>query len=148
MSAHGFFRHGLGDVPVFDDFAVLVEAEDVDDRFAALVRGVLAVDVDDNEGAFRHDALDVGVRLRVLLEEGTEGINKRLAAVGHARSVLDVGLGDVFFDRLVQLVLVEGEFVEGDDVFLVAREVVAGGKCQRCWRRKARRGEFFSSLFL
>jgi len=111
--------------------AVLVEAEDVNHRFAAFLRGVLAVDVDDNEGAFRHDALDVGVRLRVLLEEGAEGINERLAAVGHARIVLDVGLGDVFFDRLVQLVLVEGEFVEGDDVFLVAREVVAGGKCQR-----------------
>ena len=35
--------------------------------------------------------------------------------------------------------LVEGEFVEGDDVFLVAREVVAGGKCQRCGGEK--RGE-------
>ena len=148
MAAFGFFRHGLGDVPVLNDFAVVVEAEDVNHRFAAFLRGVLAVDVDDDQIVLRHDALDVGVRLRVLLEEGAEGINERLAAVGHARIVLDVGLGDVFFDRLVQLVLIEGEFVEGDDVFLVAREVVAGGKCQRCWRRKARRGEFFSSLFL
>ena len=133
---------------MFDDFAVLIQAEDVDDRFAAFFRRELAVDVDDNEVAFRHDALDVGARLRVFFEERRKGINECLAAVGHARIVLDVGLGDVFFDRLVQLVLVEGEFVEGDDVFLVAREVVAGGKCQRCWRRKARRGEFFSSLFL
>ena len=97
MSARRFFRYGLGDVPVFDDFAVLVEAEDVDDRFAALVRGVLAVDVDDNEVAFRHDALDVGARLRVFFEERRKGINECLAAVGHARIVLDVGLGDAYF---------------------------------------------------
>ena len=97
MAAFGFFRHGLGDVPVLNDFAVVVEAEDVNHRFAALVRGVLAVDVDDNEVAFRHDALDVGVRLRVLLEEGAEGINERLAAVGHARIVLDVGGSATYF---------------------------------------------------
>ena len=39
--------------------------------------------------------------------------------------------------------LVEGEFVEGDDVFLVAREVVAGGKCQRCGGEKRGEENFF-----
>ena len=91
MAAHGFFRHGLGDVPMFDDFAVLIQAEDVDDRFAAFFRRELAVDVDDNEVAFRHDVLDVGARLRVFFEERRKGINECLAAVGHARIVLDVG---------------------------------------------------------
>ena len=97
MAAFGFFRHGLGDVPVLNDFAVVVEAEDVNHRFAAFLRGVLAVDVDDDQIALRHDALDVGVRLRVLLEEGAEGINERLAAVGNTRIVLDVGGSATYF---------------------------------------------------
>ena len=90
MPAHGFFRHGLGDVPVFDDFPVFVQAEDVDDRFAAFVRRELAVDVDDDEVVSGNDALDVRVRLRVFFEERREDVDECLAAVGDAGVVLDV----------------------------------------------------------
>ena len=130
MPARRFFRHGLGDVPVFDDFPVFVQAEDVDDRFAAIVRRGLAVDVNDDQIPFGDDTLDVGARLRVFFEERREGVDECLAAVGDAGIVLDVRLGDVFGDRFFQFVLVKGEFVEGDDVFLVARKRV-GGKSQR-----------------
>ena len=34
MPAHCFFRYGLNHVPMFDDFTVAVEAENIDDRFA------------------------------------------------------------------------------------------------------------------
>ena len=66
----------------------------------------------------------------MFLEIRRKRIDERLAAVGNTRIVLDIGFCDVFCDRLIQLVLVEGEFVEGGDIFLVARERV-GGKSQR-----------------
>jgi len=105
MPAHGFFRHGLGDVPVFDDFAVLIQAEDVDDRFAAFVRRELAVDVDDDEVVFGNDALDVRVRLRVFFEERREGVDECLAAVktfaaSLAFTSLLAILPAIFFDLL------------------------------------------------
>ena len=105
MPARRFFRHGLGDVPVFEDFPVFVQTEDVDDRFAAFVRRELAVDVDDDEVVFGNDALDVRVRLRVFFEERREGVDECLAAVKtFAASLAFISLlailPAIFFDLL------------------------------------------------
>ena len=73
---------------MLNDFAVLIQAEDVDDRFAAIVRCGLAVDVNDDQIPFGDDALDGGARLRMFLEIRRKRIDERLAAVGNTRIVL------------------------------------------------------------
>ena len=148
MAAYRLLRNRLGDVPMFDDFAVGIEAENIDHRLAAVIRRALAVHMDDHQIALGDDALDGGARLRMFLEIRRKRIDERLAAVGNTRIVLDIGFCDVFCDRLIQLVLVEGELVEGGDIFLVARERV-GGKSQRgAGGKGGSEKDFFMELLL
>lgn len=62
MPAGGFFRHCLNHVPMFDDFTVTIEAENIDDRFAPVLGGVLAEDMHEHQIAFRRDAFHFGAR--------------------------------------------------------------------------------------
>ena len=62
MPAGGFFRYGLNHVPMFDDFTVAVEAENIDDRFAPGLGGDSAEDVHEHQIAFGCDAFHFGTR--------------------------------------------------------------------------------------
>lgn len=62
MPTHCFFRYGLNHVPMFDDFTVAVEAENIDDRFAPVLGGGLAEDMHEHQIAFRCDAFHFGAR--------------------------------------------------------------------------------------
>ena len=62
MPAGGFFRHCLNHVPMFDDFTVAVEAENIDDRFAPVLGGGLAEDMHEHQIAFRRNAFHCGAR--------------------------------------------------------------------------------------
>ena len=62
MPAGGFFRHCLNHVPMFDDFTVTIEAENIDDRFAPVLGGGLAEDVHEHQIAFRRDTFHFGAR--------------------------------------------------------------------------------------
>ncbi len=88
MAAYRLLWDGLGDVPVFDDFAVGIEAENIHHRLAAVIRRALAVHMDDHQISLGDDALDGGARLRMFLEIRRKRIDERLAAVGNTRIVL------------------------------------------------------------
>ena len=120
MPAGVFFRHCLNHVPMFDDFTVAVEAENIDDRFAPVLGGGLAEDMHEHQIAFRRDAFHFGARAGIFFQERSESVNKSLSAVGNARIVLDIGFADIFADGFLQFVLVEREVVEGKGVGFVA----------------------------
>ena len=120
MSADGFFGYGLNHVPMFDDFAVAVEAENIDYCLATVLGGGLAEDVHEHQIAFRCNAFHFGARARIFFQERSKGIDKGLSAVGNGRIVLDVGLTDIFADGFLKFVLVEREVVEGEGVGFVA----------------------------
>lgn len=120
MSAHCFFRYGLNHVPMFDDFPVAVEAENIDDRFAPVLGRGLAEDVHEHQIVFRRDTFHFGARAGIFFQERSESVDKGLSAVGNGRIVLDVGFADIFTDGFLQFVLVECEVVEGKGVGFVA----------------------------
>lgn len=119
MPAGGFFRHCLNHVPMFDDFTVAVEAENIDDRFAPVLGRGLAEDVHEHQIAFRRDAFHFGARAGIFFQERSEGVDKGLSAIGNGRIVLDVGFADIFADGFLQFVLIEREVVEDKGVGFV-----------------------------
>ena len=120
MPPHCFFRHCLNHVPMFDDFTVAVEAENIDNRFAPVLGGGLAEDMHEHQIVFRRDTFHFGARAGIFFQERSESVNKSLSAVGNARIVLDIGFADIFADGFLQFVLVECEVVEGKGVGFVA----------------------------
>ena len=62
MPDGGFFRYGLNHVPMFDDFTVAVETENIDDRFSPVLGGGLAEDMHEHQIAFRRDTFHFGAR--------------------------------------------------------------------------------------
>lgn len=104
---------------MFNDFAVAVEAENIDNRFAPVLGGGLAEDMHEHQIAFRRDAFHCGARAGIFFQERSESVNKGLSAVGNGRIVLDVGLTDIFADGFLQFVLIEREVVEDKGVGFV-----------------------------
>ena len=104
---------------MFNDFAVAVEAENIDNRFAPVLGGGLAEDMHEHQIAFRRDAFHCGARAGIFFQERSESVNNGLSAVGNGRIVLDVGLTDIFADGFLQFVLIEREVVEDKGVGFV-----------------------------
>src|SRR5215218_4727139 len=105
---------GLDHVPVLDDLAPAVQAEDVGHRRAAVLRRGRDVAVGDDEVALADHALDVDVQLRELRREALDEVDEGLEAVGRLRVVLDVDGPAVLGDRLLWLLVVERGRVVGD----------------------------------
>lgn len=119
MSADGFFGYGLNHIPMFDDFAVAVEAENIDYCFATVLGGGLAEDVHEYQISFRRNAFHFGTRTGIFFQEWSEGVDKGLSSVGNGRIVLDVGFTDIFADGFLKFVLIECKVVEGECVGFV-----------------------------
>ena len=96
MLRHLFrLRQRLDDVLMFDDFALVIEAEDVHHRLALVIRRGLAEHMRHHQIPFGNHALHFRPRLRMFFQERGEGSDKRRAAIGHGQIVLNVGFGDV-----------------------------------------------------
>jgi hypothetical protein len=85
----GLFRNRLDHVPVLDDLAVL-DAENIDDRLAAVVSAVRRMYMQPDEIAVGRAADDLRLRLRIVLEEAGEEGNERLLAIRNLGIVLPV----------------------------------------------------------
>jgi hypothetical protein len=79
----------LKHVPVLDDLAVAVEAEDVDAR-VILVAGPVLVAVEDRKVALGYSALELDPLCGVLGGHALEVVDEGLLAVRDVRVVLDV----------------------------------------------------------
>ena len=75
------------------DHLALLDAENIHDRGAAIVRIALHVRVYDDDVAVDVHMLEVVAILRVLREVGGEEIDRRLRTVGDERVVLAIGRG-------------------------------------------------------
>ncbi|CAM5250732.1 NAD(P)-binding domain-containing protein OS=Streptomyces tendae OX=1932 GN=GUR47_18335 PE=4 SV=1 [Streptomyces tendae] len=118
----GCGRDDLEDVPVFNDLAVGVEAEDVDARVLLVGPGLVAVQDDVvavGEGTPVFDAL-----ARILGGHALEVVDERLLAVADVRVVLDVGVASVLVDGLCGAALIEHQVVERLGSGLVLLRVV------------------------
>ena len=104
---------------MFDDFAVAVEAENIDYCFATVLDGSLAEDVHEHQISLCCNAFHFGARTRIFFQEWSEGIDKGLSSVGNGRIVLDVGFADIFVDGFLKFVLIECKVVEGECVGFV-----------------------------
>src|SRR5277367_4743938 len=108
----GLDRNRLQHVPVLDDFAVVIEAEDVDaGRF--LPKEAQVTHVDKGQVAVDRDALDLVGHPSGLFEECHDALD----AIGHQRIVLDVAPG---YEVWVQVrpTLCEDLVVDGVDHLL------------------------------
>ena len=129
MSADGFFGYGLNHIPMFDDFAVVVEAENIDYCFATVLGGGLAEDVHEYQISFRRNAFHFGAQAGMFFQEWSEGVDKGLSAVGNGWIVLDVGFADIFVDGFLKFVLIECKVVEGECVGFVTCFLGLRGFC-------------------
>jgi hypothetical protein len=111
---------------MLDDFAILVETEDIDARpiFVAIRRSVL-ITVQYNVVALGDDALEVHAFPGVLLRHTLEIVDERLLPVCYVRIVLEVDITRVPLYRLGGLALVEHQVVEAHHGLLVALELIA-----------------------
>ena len=108
-------------VPVLDDPAVSVEAEDVDAGVLLIWPDLMTVEHDlvaVGETAFELDPL-----ARVLGTHTLEVVDEGFLAVSDVRIVLSILRARVAFDRLSRLVLIEHQRVERNHVRLVRSRV-------------------------
>lgn len=111
-------RDHLQRIPVFDDPAFLVKAEDVDTRVILVRPHLMAVQYD--EFAVCEYSLELDALARVVSCHLVEVVNESLLAVADVGVVLPVLLAAVAFDGFARLATVEHEVVKSDDVGFVA----------------------------
>ena len=98
-------------IPVFHDFAVVVHAENIHQRGAAVLRIILAEHMQRHQIALGFHLFDLTAPLRVGLQNFGKGIDKRLRAIAYIGVVLDILAADMLVDRFLQLVLIKGQLV-------------------------------------
>ena len=122
----GFTGHNLQDVPVLDDLATFIEAEDVNARpILVCVCGPLLVAMQDNKVSFSDGSLEVHALSWVLQRHAFEVLDEGLLSVGNVWVVLGVRITCVALNCFGRVALVEHEFVERHRIPLVAVEVLA-----------------------
>lgn len=116
-------RNNLKHIPVFDDFPLLIEPENINSRPVGIARPLLVAVQHDiislRDHVFEFHAL-ARIFCRHALEMGDEGC----FAIPDRRVVLDVLVAGVAFDGLRRAALVEHQVVEGRHRALVAFELV------------------------
>src|SRR6266403_5258665 len=118
--------HDLQDVPVFDDFALSIETEDVHSGPDVITGPILAA-MKDNVVAFGDYVFEFHALAGVIASGFLEIGDEAFLAVGDAGIVLDVLLACVPLDRIARAALVEHQVVESHDVLLIALQV---GHCR------------------
>ena len=98
-------------IPVFHDFAVVVHAENIHQRGAAVLRIILAEHMQRHQIALGYHLFDLAAPLRIGLQNLGKGIDKRLRAIAYIGVVLDILAADMLVDRFLQLVLIKGQLV-------------------------------------
>src|SRR5215468_15342 len=110
-------------IPVLDDLAVRVQAEDVDDLAAEWPvdrNGTGEERVRDDEIAVGEDPLDVDMHVGERIREAGDELNECVEAVRRERVVLDVLIAAVLLDGECRVLVVERHRVVADHVLLVA----------------------------
>src|SRR5215472_4291239 len=123
VAVFGGGRDLRDDIPVLDDLAVRVEAEDVDDLAAEWPvdrNGTGEERVRDDEVAVGEDPLDVDVHVGERVREAGDELNECVEAVRRERVVLDVLIAAVLLDGECRVLVVERHRVVADHVLLVA----------------------------
>ena len=114
--------HDLQDVPVFDDFALSIEAEDVHSGPDVITGPILAA-MKDHVVAFGDYVFEFHELAGVIACGFLEISDEAFLAVGDAGIVLDVLLACVPLDRIARAAPVEHQVVESHDVLLIALQV-------------------------
>lgn len=107
---------------MFDDLPGRCEPEDVDAGVVMVARPMLQAMQDDKVALGDH-TMDCHVLARPFTGHALEICDEPVDAVRHMRIVLDIDVADITLDRLAGATLVEHQFIEGDDVGLVAMGV-------------------------
>lgn len=115
-------RHSLQHVPVLDDFASVIETENIYSRPVAIARPFLSA-MQDDVIALGDDALEADALGRVLPRHPREIFDESFLAIAHFRVVLDVNVARVFFDSFGRLTLIEHQIVESHDALFVLLEL-------------------------
>ena len=118
----GFTWNNLQHVPMFHDFTVVIQAENVDPSPNVITRPVLTT-VQHNVITFRDDTHELDALARILPRRLLEIRDEPFFAVRYAGIVLDVGSAGIPLDSVARAALVKHQVIERDDVPLVALKV-------------------------
>jgi hypothetical protein len=115
-------RDALEDIPMFDDFPIVIEPENIN-ACPISIPWPLLVTVQDNIVPFSNHPLEMDSLSRVLLRHAREILNKRFLAISHAWIVLDIDLSRVSLDSFGWLILVEHQVIKLRHRLLVALQL-------------------------
>jgi hypothetical protein len=127
-------RHALDGVPMLDDLALLIQAEDVDSD-PIIVAGPFLAGVQHHVVAFGDGALEEHLLAGVILAQAGEVIDKALLAIPYGGIMLNIGSPGVQGNGFGWLVLVEHQVVKGFGCFFILFELAGhrGASISRNW---------------
>jgi len=115
-----FAWHNLEHIPMFDDFATLIEPEDVDSGIIMVSRPVLEA-VQHHEIALRNGALELDAFAGIFARPALDAADKGPLPVANMRVVLDVGNAYALLNGSGGFVLIEYQIVKRRHVLFVLR---------------------------
>jgi hypothetical protein len=110
--------HDLEDVPVFDDSAAVVEAEDVDPG-PIMIAGPVLQAMQHDVIALGDDSFELNTLSGIVLPHPREVFDESVLAVRDGGVVLDVDVASLFLDGFVWAALVKHQVVKSGDGGLV-----------------------------
>jgi len=140
-----FLRDDLQHVPVFNDFAFVIQSEDVNPGVVVVAWPVLEA-VKNNKLTLGNGSLDLDAFAWPLAGHSLEISDETVLSRRNVWIMLSVDVADITFDGLEWSTLIEHELVKSDYIFLVAfQSVLQKSLPQRSQSRDGIRATTFTS---
>src|SRR5947209_6776243 len=135
------FRNALENIPVFNDFAVVIEAKNIDASPIGVSRPLL-ITMQDHVVAFGNDPFELDALSWILLSHSSEVVNEGLLAISHCRVMLGVHLSCIPLHRESRLAFIEHQIIEAHHGLFVAFKLLTHSPfsfnaCLFAWTRAA-----------